>query len=96
MYTYKTTGTCAKTITSDIIDGKLHDVKFDTGCPGNLIAIGKLIEGKDAQEVADLLEGTRCGARPTSCSDQLAKAIRAHLEIIIKLGERRESNVQDS
>ncbi len=79
MYTYKTTGTCAKNITFDIVDGKLHNVKFDTGCPGNLIAIGKLVEGKDAKEVAELLEGTRCGVRPTSCSDQLSKAIKEHL-----------------
>ena len=46
---------------------------------GNLIAISKLVEGKDAKEVASLLEGNQCGMRGTSCADQLAKAIKSFL-----------------
>ncbi|MBQ9002541.1 MAG: TSCPD domain-containing protein, partial [Eggerthellaceae bacterium] len=45
-------------------------------CNGNLKAIAKLVEGQPADKVADLLEGNTCGARPTSCADQLAKALR--------------------
>lgn len=78
MITYNTEGTCARQITFDIIGGKLYNVKFLSGCPGNLKAIGKLVEGKDAKEVADLLEGNQC-RNGTSCADQLAKAIRANL-----------------
>ena len=74
-YTYPTSGTCAKLIDFDIEDGKLRNVKFTGGCAGNLLAIGKLIEGKDARETADLLRGNKCGRRPTSCADQLSKAI---------------------
>ena len=77
--TYNTQGTCAKRITFELIDGKLHNVKFLGGCPGNLKAIGKLIEGQDAAAVAKLLAGTDCGGRGTSCSDQLSKAILANL-----------------
>ena len=45
------------------------------GCNGNLKAIAKLVEGKPAEEVIRILEGNTCGPRPTSCADQLAKAI---------------------
>lgn len=74
-YTYPTRGVCSQLIDFDIEDGKLHNVKFTGGCAGNLAAIGKLVEGTDAQATADLLRGNLCGRRPTSCADQLAKAI---------------------
>ncbi len=77
-YSYATERTCAKQINFSIDDeGKLHDVQFFGGCPGNLVAIPKLVEGKDAKEIADILRGNPCGARGTSCADQLAKAIDA-------------------
>ena len=59
----------------DIEDGKLHNVQFIGGCNGNLKAIGKLVEGKDAKEVADILRGNDCNMKGTSCADQLARAI---------------------
>lgn len=71
-------GVCAMQIDFDIEDGKLHNVKFTGGCNGNLKAIGKLVEGKDAGEVADILRGNICGTRGTSCADQLARAIDGH------------------
>lgn len=61
-------------------EGRLHDVKFTGGCPGNLLAIGKLIEGKDAAEIANVLRGNDCGGRGTSCADQLSIAIDAALK----------------
>lgn len=73
-------GVCARKIHFSLEDGCLHDVRFDGGCPGNLQAIGKLIEGKDAKEVAQLLKGNTCGAKKTSCADQLAIAIEEALE----------------
>ena len=75
-YTYDTERTCAKKINFSIdAEGRLHNVSFVGGCPGNLPAIGKLIEGQDAKKVADILRGNPCGARGTSCADQLAIAI---------------------
>ena len=59
----------------DIEDGKLHNVRFIGGCNGNLKAIGRLVEGKDAKEVADILRGHTCGMKGTSCADQFARAI---------------------
>ena len=79
MFEYAPQGVCSRKINFDIIDGKLHNVRFTGGCPGNLIAISKLVEGKDALEIAALLEGNQCGMRGTSCADQLAKAIKSFL-----------------
>ena len=79
MFTYATSGVCSRKITFDIVDGKLHNVQFEGGCPGNLLAIGKLVEGKDAKETAALLAGNDCRGRGTSCADQLSKAIFANI-----------------
>lgn len=79
MFEYATQGVCSRKINFDIIDGKLHNVRFTGGCPGNLAAISKLVEGKDAREIADMLEGNQCGMRGTSCGDQLSKAIKSFL-----------------
>ena len=68
-------GVCAMKIDFDIEDGKLHNVRFTGGCNGNLKAIGLLVEGKDAGEVADILRGNDCNMKGTSCADQLARAI---------------------
>lgn len=56
-YTYQPKGVCARQIHFSIEDGKLHQVHFDGGCPGNLSAIGKLLEGRDAKEASALLRG---------------------------------------
>ena len=69
-------GVCSMQIDFDVDDeNRLHNVKFTGGCNGNLKAIGKLVEGKDASEIADILRGNQCGMRGTSCADQFAKAI---------------------
>ena len=60
-------------------NNKIHNLSFEGGCNGNLKAIGKLCEGKDAKEIASILEGNTCGFKPTSCADQLAKAIKANI-----------------
>ncbi len=73
---YLTKGTCAKVIEFDLDDDNtIHHVTFQGGCNGNLKAIGKLVEGKDANEVSNLLKGNICGMKGTSCADQLSIAI---------------------
>lgn len=79
MFSYATKGVCSRKITFDIVDGKLHNVQFEGGCPGNLLAIDKLVEGKDALEIAELLAGNDCRGRGTSCADQLSQAIKANI-----------------
>lgn len=75
-YTYRTSGVCSRSIDFDIEDGKIKNVVYEGGCNGNLKGIGKLVEGMPIKEVADKLEGIRCGFKPTSCPDQLSKALR--------------------
>ena len=75
-YEYTPERVCAKQIFFDLDEeNRLHNVKFEGGCPGNLQAIGKLIEGADARSVADILRGNDCRGRGTSCADQLSIAI---------------------
>ncbi len=76
---YKTHGTCSTEIRFELEDKKVHNVRFTGGCNGNLKAIGKLVEGMDAERVIGLLEGNTCGFKSTSCADQLAKALKGAL-----------------
>lgn len=78
-YSYTPTGVCSRHIEFSLEDGKLHNVSFVGGCAGNLQAIGKLLEGKDAREIVNTLKGNTCGPRPTSCADQLARAVEEAL-----------------
>lgn len=75
MHSYKTSSVCAKEITFEIKDGKLFNINFVGGCPGNLIGISKLVEGLDAKEAVKKLKGVDCRDKGTSCPDQLAMAI---------------------
>ncbi len=74
-YSFVPHGVCSTLIEFEIDDGKVHNVRFTGGCNGNLKAIGKLVEGKDAKEVAKILIGNDCAGRGTSCADQFAQAI---------------------
>jgi uncharacterized protein (TIGR03905 family) len=80
MFEYKTEGTCSAKIRFSIENGKIHGLSFENGCDGNLKAIGKLAEGRDAREIGGLLAGINCSGRGTSCGDQLARAICAALK----------------
>ncbi|MCR5453995.1 MAG: TIGR03905 family TSCPD domain-containing protein [Bacteroidales bacterium] len=75
-YTYTTSGTCSRAITFDKDEnGVVTNVAFYGGCNGNLKAISKLVNGMTADQIAKILAGNTCGPRPTSCADQLAKAV---------------------
>lgn len=74
-YTIKTNNVCAGEISFSIEDGKLHNINFHGGCPGNTKAISKLLEGSDAQKTVELLKGNDCRGKGTSCADQLARGI---------------------
>ena len=74
-FKYTTQGVCSRTISFDIKGGKIYNIKFEGGCMGNLQAVSKLAEGKNAKEIADILRGNDCRGKGTSCADQLAKAI---------------------
>lgn len=75
-YTYKTSTVCATEIRFHIDGNVITNIQFIGGCNGNLKAISKLLEGKTVEEIEEKLSGNTCGRRPTSCADQLAKAVR--------------------
>ena len=74
-------GTCSRAVSFRLDDeGRVHDVRFDGGCDGNLKGIGRLVEGMPAADVAGRLAGNECGSKKTSCPDQLAQALQEALE----------------
>lgn len=77
--TYKTKGTCSQAIEYDIVDGIVRNVKFIGGCNGNTQGVARLVEGMPVAEVIERLDGIQCGFRGTSCPDQLANALKAHI-----------------
>ena len=74
---YETKGTCSKAIELDVDDatGIINSVQFIGGCAGNTTGISQLVRGMKAEDVISKLEGVRCGVKPTSCPDQLAKCL---------------------
>ena len=75
-YTYHPKGVCPLEINLNINKGVVTDIRFTGGCNGNLKAISKLVNGMTADEIDEKLRGNTCGRRPTSCADQLARAVR--------------------
>ena len=74
-YTMKVNNVCSSKVDFDLVDGKVYNVAFTGGCNGNLKAIAKLCEGMSAEDIAAKLLGNTCGGKPTSCADQLARAV---------------------
>ena len=75
-FSYQPSGVCSRGISFELEDGKVHNVRFYGGCAGNTAGISALVEGMTPEEVEKRLSGIRCGFKPTSCPDQLAKALR--------------------
>ncbi len=79
-YTFRPHGVCAAMISFDMENDIVTNVKFLGGCAGNTQGVARLCEGRDANEIIELLEGIQCGYKGTSCPDQLAAALREALE----------------
>ena len=77
---YKPQGICANAIEFELENGIVHNVCFYGGCPGNHLGIERLVEGMKAEEVIDRLSGVTCGARASSCPDQLAQALKKAMD----------------
>ena len=65
---YDTKGICAAKIDFDLEEGKVYNLKFNSGCDGNHKGLAKLVEG------------VTCGPRVSSCPDQLAQALESYLK----------------
>lgn len=74
---YQTKGTCSRAIEIEIENGIVTNVAFDGGCHGNTQGICALVKGMRKEEVIRRLSGIRCKSKPTSCPDQLARALNS-------------------
>lgn len=79
-YAYTPHGVCSRQIQVEVEDGIVKEAKFIGGCNGNTKGICSLVQGMSVDEVIQRLENIKCGSRPTSCPDQLAKALKAAKE----------------
>lgn len=70
---------CSERIEFQVVDGKVHNLRYERGCHGNLQAIGRLLEGMPLETVVEKLRGVDCHGRGTSCTDQLARVIASIL-----------------
>ncbi len=66
---------CSQEMIIEINDNKIEKVTIVGGCPGNTVGVSHLIVGMTVDEAIEKLKGIPCGARGTSCPDQLSKAL---------------------
>lgn len=75
---YKTQGTCSQLIDLEVEGDMIKSVAFTGGCNGNLQGIAALVRGMKVDDAIGKLKGIRCGAKSTSCPDQLAHALEQY------------------
>ena len=76
VYTHKCFGTCSSYIELTYNeDDIITNCRIFGGCPGNTKGVSLLVKGRSLKEVHDILSGTMCGNRGTSCPNELARAI---------------------
>ena len=72
---YTPRGVCSRKMTVEVEDGVVRSVRVEGGCSGNLQGISRLVEGMPVEEDIRRMRGIRCGAKSTSCPDQLSRAL---------------------
>ena len=77
---YTTQGTCSRKIEIDLDGDTIEKVEYIGGCHGNTQGVAALLKGMTIDDAIARLDGIKCGFRPTSCPDQLAKALKKYKE----------------
>ena len=78
--TFRPQGTCSQQMQVHLsADNVIEKLEVLGGCSGNLQGIAALVQGMRAEEAVQRLKGIRCGAKPTSCPDQLALGLEKAL-----------------
>ncbi len=77
-FDYVPSGVCSRKFEFEIEDDVIKSLVVTGGCTGNLAGISKLLVGMNIDEVIDRLQNICCGVKPTSCPDQIAKALIAY------------------
>ena len=76
-YTFQPRGVCSRAMSVEVDDqGVIRDLQVVGGCNGNLQAISRVVEGMTVEQIEGYFKGISCNGRGTSCSDQLATAVR--------------------
>ena len=74
-YTYIPKGVCSQKMIIEVDKNIIKSVKIVGGCAGNTVGVSRLVEGMNVDEAIKRLKGIPCGFKPTSCPDQLSKAL---------------------
>lgn len=77
-YIYSPKGVCSMRMVFNIENNIVKRLKIIGGCPGNTVGVSKLVEGKNIEEVIQMLKGIPCGNKGTSCPDQIAIALEEY------------------
>ena len=70
---------CSRSVSFDYEDGKVLNVEFEGGCPGNTTGVAALANGRSPEELIPLLKGIKCRG-DDSCPNELALALEEFLE----------------
>ena len=71
-HTRKNQGVCSRSTTVTLQDGVIQEIAVMDGCEGNLKGLCRLLQGQNAAEAAERLQGVFCGRKDTSCPDQIS------------------------
>ena len=75
-FTYRPEGVCSQLMEIETEGEIIRQVAITGGCNGNLQGIARLLQGMHIDDAIRRMEGIRCGAKTTSCPDQLAQALK--------------------
>ena len=76
---YTPKGVCSRAFQIQVEDGVIQDIQIEGGCDGNLKGLSSLLKGMRVEDAIQRMEGIRCGAKSTSCPDQMAQALKKAL-----------------
>jgi uncharacterized protein (TIGR03905 family) len=77
-FRYTPEGVCSMEMIFEIEGNIIKSLKIIGGCPGNTIGVSKLVQGRNIDEVINMLKDIPCGSKGTSCPDQVAKALEEY------------------
>ena len=70
---------CSQQMKFEIEGDTVKSVDILGGCPGNLIGISRMVAGMKIEDVIKKFDGISCAGKPTSCPDQMARALKGYL-----------------
>lgn len=77
-FEYNPKGVCSSKMIFNIENNIVNDVRIIGGCPGNGLGVRALCQNQKIDDIIDKLDGIKCGFKPTSCPDQIAKALKEY------------------